>query len=70
MKDIMVNDWAQITIKPGSPDGTKGFGDMLYAEFTPYLGMNLRTKTGRRRLRRFIDRLDGICNLYDRRYDK
>ena len=61
---------ALITITHGSPDGTKGFGDQLYAAFDPALGANLRTAHGRRRLRRFINDLQDIADSYEARYAK
>jgi hypothetical protein len=59
---------ARIRIDEGTPDGTKGFGDQLYAEFDPAIGTNMRTKAGRRRLRRFINRLDDALLQYEARY--
>ena len=62
------NNWAFIDVHQGTPDGTRGNGDMLRAEFDPAPMHNLRTATGRRRLRRFIDKLEVVYSIYERRY--
>lgn len=66
----MANQSSTINIIGGSPDGTRGYGDRVWAQYDPPPEMNMRTEVGRRRFQRFIDRLQQVHDDYDRRYAK
>ena len=60
----MKNQYSSIEVHP--KDGiTFPCGDELDARFRALPCDNLRTKAGRRRLQRFIDRLQAIHNTYE-----
>ncbi|GAH18463.1 unnamed protein product, partial [marine sediment metagenome] len=61
----MRNQYSSIEVQP--KDGIHfPCGDELEASFKALPVDNLRTKAGRRRLQRFIDRLQAIHNTYAR----
>ena len=58
----MVNGYSHITVNQDVVP------EHLTAEFNPNYRNGMRTKQGRRRLQRFINRLQGMLNYFEERY--